>query len=83
MNHSTREIPVTLESIRQQKAETLAELKNQKTVVATTARKIVAPLTPAVHKGNALIRAFNTGMAIFDGALIGIKLMRKIRKVFR
>ena len=30
-----------------------------------------------------VMRAFNTGMAVFDGAMLGIKLMRKIRKIFR
>ena len=29
------------------------------------------------------LRAFNTGMAVFDGAMLGIKLMKKVRKIFR
>ena len=29
------------------------------------------------------MRAFNTGMAVFDGVMLGVKLMRKVRKIFR
>ena len=27
--------------------------------------------------------AFNTGMAVFDGVMMGIKFMRKIKRAFR
>ena len=48
-----------------------------------TARNLFAPITPAANKGTAIMRAFNTGMAVFDGAMLGIKLMKKVRKIFR
>lgn len=83
MENTSLKRPVTLEYIQQQKTETLAELQNQKAVVIATAQNIFSPLSPAIKKSNSLVRAFNTGMAIFDGALIGIKMMRKIRRVFR
>ena len=59
------------------------ELRTQKQVMSDTARNLFAPIAPAADKGTAIMRAFNTGMAVFDGAMLGIKLMRKIRKIFR
>ena len=29
-----------------------------------------------------IMRAFNTGMAVFDGLMLGVKLMRKARRMF-
>ena len=29
------------------------------------------------------MRSFNTGMAIFDGVVMGVKIMKKIRRFFR
>ena len=74
---------LTLEDLQQRRAEALEELRTQKQVMSDTARNLFAPIAPAADKGTAIMRAFNTGMAVFDGAMLGIKLMRKIRKIFR
>ena len=37
---------------------------------------------PATNKANAMMRAFNTGMAVFDGIVLGVKVMKKFRKIF-
>lgn len=83
MNDAPHTPPVTLDSIRQQKAEALQDLRAQKKVMADTARDLFAPLAPAADRGSAIMRAFNTGMAVFDGVMLGMKLMRKIRNSFR
>lgn len=74
---------VTLESLQQKKAEALKELRTQKQIMADTAKNLFAPLAPAADKGTAIMRAFNTGMAIFDGVMLGMKLMKKVRNTFR
>lgn len=74
---------LTLEELQQQKAEALEELRAQKQAMADTARNLFAPIAPAANKGTAIMRAFNTGMAVFDGVMLGMKLMRKARKIFR
>ena len=51
--------------------------------MTATTREIFAPLAPATNKADAIMRSFNTGMAVFDGAMLGIKLMKKVRKIFR
>lgn len=74
---------ITLEDITQLKLEKLEEIHVQKKIMARTAGRIFAPLAPAASKGDAIMRSFNTGMAIFDGVMMGIKVMRKIRHYFR
>ena len=51
--------------------------------MTATTREIFAPLAPATNKADAIMRSLNTGMAIFDGVVMGIKIMRKIRAYFR
>ena len=61
---------------------TLEEITQRKKKLLTT-REIFAPLAPATNKADSLMRSFNTGMAIFDGVVMGIKIMKKIRAYFR
>lgn len=74
--------PVTLESIAQQKAVLLKKIRIQKEVMTVLTQEIFAPLEPATNKANAMMRAFNTGMAVFDGVMLGIKMMRKFKRMF-
>ena len=68
---------ITLEEITQRKKKLL------KRAMTATTREIFAPLAPATNKADSLMRSFNTGMAIFDGVVMGIKIMKKIRAYFR
>ena len=72
---------ITLEEITQRKKKLLNEIQAQKR--AMTAREIFSPLAPAANKADSLMRSFNTGMAIFDGVVLGIKIMKKMRTYFR
>ena len=83
MNDTVPTEILTLEDLQQQKAEALEELRAQQQIMADTARNLFAPIAPAADKGTAIMRAFNTGMAVFDGVMLGVKLMRKVRKIFR
>ena len=49
----------------------------------TQRKKKLSPLAPAANKADSLMRSFNTGMAIFDGVVLGIKIMKKMRTYFR
>lgn len=80
MNNSTpTPKKITLEDIAQRKKEVLQEICDQKQAMADTTRRIFAPLAG----GNALMRSFSTGMAIFDGVMLGMKMIRKVRGLFR
>ena len=69
----------TLEEISLRKKKLLNEIHAQK----KTIREIFAPIAPANNKADAIMRSFNTGMAIFDGVMLGVKVMRKVRTYFR
>ena len=83
MNDTSNTDLITLESRQKQKAEAREELRAQKKIMNDTARNLFAPLAPAADRGTAIMRAFNTGMAVFDGVMLGMKLMKKIRNSFR
>ena len=82
MNNNHPQV-LTLDDIRALRRQALLDVRQQKEVLAATTRKLTAPLAPAMHKGNSIMRTFNTGMAIFDGFMLGIKLIRKFRKITR
>ena len=75
--------PSTLEEMARQKAAVLQQIQAQKRVMAQIGQELTAPFAPAAQKGNSLLRAFNRGMAVFDGVMLGIKLIRKFRRAFR
>lgn len=75
--------PLTLESIAQQKKELRQAILQQKEVMTELTRSLIAPLAPATSKTGAIMRAFNTGMAVFDGAMMGLKLMKRLRRFLR
>lgn len=80
MDNTTNTTPVTLESIAQKKAMLLQEIRLQKEIMTGLTQEIFAPLEPATNKANAMMRAFNTGMAVFDGIVLGVKVMKKFKK---
>lgn len=80
---NVQQTPTSLEAIRQLKLHTYNELIQQKKTVSKSARKLISPLTSTVNKGNSIMHAFNTGIMVFDGMVLGLKLIRKIRRVFR
>ena len=73
----------TLEEISLRKKKLLNEIHAQKKAMTATTREIFAPIAPANNKADAIMRSFNTGMAIFDGVMLGVKVMRKVRTYFR
>lgn len=72
----------TLQELQQQKAEALKELRIQQEKLTSASRNLFAPPAPATSKGASFMQLFNTGMAIFDGAMIGIKVIRSIQRIF-
>ena len=73
----------TLVEIAERNKNLFIDIHAQKKAMTATSREIFAPLAPATNKADALMRSFNTGMAVFDGVVMGIKIMRKIRAYFR
>ena len=78
-NQQQKPQTITLEYIARLKAEKLEEIR----AMSRTTRRIFAPLAPAASKGDALMRSFNTGMAVFDGVMLGWKILKQVRRFFR
>ncbi|MDR0745467.1 MAG: hypothetical protein LBF17_03115 [Mediterranea sp.] len=73
----------TLKDISQRKQKVLQDIRIQHQAIAETAQKIFAPFLPSPNQGRgSLAKKFYTSMAIFDGVMIGIKLFKRIRKIF-
>ena len=73
---------ITLEDIEFQKQQKLDEIQFQKEVISEITQTIFAPLEPATTKAESLMRTFNTGMAIFDGVMLGMKTIGRLKKLF-
>ena len=76
-------LPTTLEELLARKNAVLADIRTQKARMNRLGKELAAPLTPAVRKGNGLLNAFDKGMAAFDGIMLGLKVMRRLKKLFR
>lgn len=74
---------ITLESIAQQKEALRKQIDAQQQKVSALSHSFMAPLKPAAQKGSAALGLFNRGMVVFDGILVGYRIFRKFRKLFR
>lgn len=83
MSNTQSSSKITLEEISERKLQLLKEIRMQKETIGTSAKNLFAPLAPATSKADSIMRSFNTGMAVFDGVVMGIKIMQKIRKYFK
>lgn len=73
----------TLEEIDQLKKNVLAEIEIEKKAMMSTVHQIFAPLAPPASKTDSIMRSFNTGIAVFDGVMLGIKIIKNVRSLFR
>ena len=74
---------ITLEDIAKQKAEILKKIRVHQDTITTYTRQLFSPLKPIANKSNGIMKAVNTGMFMFDGLLIGMKILKAFRKVFK
>lgn len=75
---SATDSKITLEDIIQRRNELKKEIDTQNKVIIKSVRNIFAP-EPSGSPTNAMMKSFTTGLAIYDGVMTGIKIMRKIR----
>lgn len=73
--------PLTLESLARMKAEKLKEVRASKKRMSEQAQRLFIPSkTPSEE--SALMQSISSGIAIFDGVMTGIRIMRKIQRFF-
>lgn len=73
---------ITLEDISKRKLEVLSQIKVQKETIQNTASDLFSPVK-ATNKMELVMNSVNSGMAAFDGIMTGIKIIRRIRSLFR
>ncbi len=73
----------TIEDITLLKEEKKKEVDEQKEVIYDRFHAIFAPLEPANSKAESLMRTFNTGMAVYDGVMLGMKAFKRFKSYFR
>jgi len=73
---------ITLEEISQRKEKLLKDIRQQKEQMKATASDLFAPVKPT-SKAGAIMHSINSGMAVFDGVILGMKVIKRIRKAFR
>lgn len=81
-NPDTPKTAITLEMIRQQKAEKLAEIQASKKKIARHVQELFHP-SANTDNSNALMSNFSSGIAIFNGVMTGFKIIKRIRNLFR
>lgn len=80
--NTTPNIPLTLEEIAGRKEETLRQLRERKQRLGVLSKEVFSPVEPGVSGRSSLMQTINTGMAIFDGVMLGLKVMRRVRRLF-
>lgn len=72
-----------LEDISRRKELLLADIRYRQEKIGNYTRRISSPFFRASDRdSNSLVKTFNKGMAIFDGFLIGMKIIKSIRSTF-
>lgn len=72
-----------LEDIKQRKREIRTEIGLQKDVIVYSAKRIVSPFSNTETTGINIFKKFGTGVAVFDGILMGYKMIKGIKRLFR
>lgn len=72
----------TLSAIARQKEDTLREIRKQEEIISNLTKDIFTPPESPATKGQAIIRMLNISTTFFEGIMFGIKLMRRIKKIF-
>lgn len=78
-----KEKKIALEELVQRKIEVLADIRIQKDVINQSFQNIIHPFNGTAKAGVLTPKKFSTGIAIFDGALLGFSIIKKIRGFFR
>lgn len=71
-----------LDSVRTRKAEVKAQIKASSTYIKTATRQLFTPPPKATSKLGTFMNMVDQGMAIYDGVLIGMRVVRNVRRIF-
>lgn len=79
---NTRKRKMTLEDLLIQKQKISENIEIQRNKIIRSYSSLTEPFVfKSIH--SSIMKKITTGFAIFDGFMIGLKIIRKIRKIFR
>lgn len=70
---------IDLDALMMRKAELKEQIQDQKQQIAASAQHLVSPASFPTY----FQRAFSKGLSLVDGVMVGLKVMRTIRSIFR
>lgn len=72
----------TLDLIREEKRKVRKQIKESSDRMQSTYRNMVAPPKKPATKMETFMNAFDQGMAIYDGVMMGMRIVRTVRSIF-
>ena len=72
----------TLDLIREEKKQVRKQILESTDRIRSTYQGMVAPPKPPTTKMESFMNAFDQGMAIYDGVMMGMRIVRTIRSIF-
>lgn len=79
---NTQDDKMTLEDLLVRKRELKRQIEDQHQLLGSMYRVLTEPFSFNSMQ-TSLIKKLTTGFAIFDGLMLGLKIIRKIRNIFR
>jgi hypothetical protein len=73
---------ITIDDIREQKEQILKSIRKDKVAIGNRWNEMFTP-REATTKGEKIIAMVDNAFAIYDGAMLGLKLIRRFRGMFR
>ena len=80
-NNTATYAPDALAALRERKREVRAKIEKSKLLMALTTKAMYTP-PKATNRIEALMNMVDQGMAIYDGVMIGMRLMQGFKRVF-
>ncbi len=79
----TKHIPATIDELIARKTEILQEIQKQKMTVDKLGKSIISPIVPTAARAGNIAKCFNKGMLVLEGFMLGLKFIRRFRKLFK
>lgn len=72
----------TLDLIREEKRQVRKQIQKSSNRIKNTYQSMIAPPKQPATKMETFMNAFDQGMAIYDGVMMGMRIVRSIRSIF-
>lgn len=83
MNENPTKIKgMTLDEISLKKESLRIQIEEQKCAIAGSYQRIIDPFSLQAS-GSSFLKNFSNGLLIFDGVMMGIKVIKRIKKIFK